>query len=767
MAPNLSSSSNLRLLFSIPFLVFAFSCSQPVSGQTKYGDVALKVASILESEHYNREPFDDKMSAKVLDAYIEMLDFRRVYFTQQDIDAFNAKYRHTIDDNIKEEGIPAAGEIYGVYLERVRSRVEYAEKILNEEKFTFDSDRTVRITRKDAPWPGNSDEEQQIWRNLIEEELLRDLLSAEAAKKAAIELGEEPKERDNPRAKILKRYRDFLKGIVDNDTEDVATIFIKAVARAYDPHSEYYSRKQYENFKIGMNKKLQGIGAMLRLDEDEIPTVEGLVVGGPAAKQGDLKNQDKIVGVGQGEGEIVDVIGKKLSDTVDLIRGDIGSTVTLRVRPAKAADPSQTSLIKIVRDQVDLKDSLATADLIITQDPMGETQKVGWIRLSSFYSDMDGGDTSTTADVRRLLTRLRIEGMDGLVIDLRDNGGGSLEEAVNMTGLFINKGPVVQAQNWRGQRTQKVSKNANPAYDGPMIVLTNRASASASEIFAAALQDYNRALIIGEKSTFGKGTVQQLRPVYGSKFNLFNRGNAEQKGALKLTIQTFFRINGESTQLKGVIPDLQLPSIYDVEDFGEASLSNPLKVDPIRPANYNLFSHTPLPVEALRRSMEPRIASDKDFGYIIQDIAEEKQRLHENRISLNKEKRQTEVEKNKAEGEARKKERIARYKDIREEEKNLFSVFTITQDNFADRNLTLKSEITSEALSGMSRGEDSAEDDEDKLLEYPHLLDPYERETIRVMQDFIAIRETGKPVNISSVARARRAALEPIAAGAQ
>lgn len=705
------------------------------------------------------------MSAKVLDAYIEMLDYRRVYFTQQDIDEFNRKYRTTIDDQVKMEGIPAASEIYGVYLDRVRSRVEYAEKILADETFTFDSDRSVRITRKDAPWSKNETDEEQIWRNLIEEELLRDHLSAEAEKKAALEAGEEPKERKNPREKILKRYQDFLKGIVDNDTEDVATIFIKAISRAYDPHSEYYSRKQYENFKIGMNKKLRGIGAMLRLDEDEIPTVEGLVVGGPAAKQGDLKNQDKIIGVGQSDGEIVDVIGKKLSDTVDLIRGDIGSTVTLKVRPAKASDPSETAIIKIVRDQVDLKDSLATADLISTQDPDGNPQKIGWIRLSSFYSDMDGGDTSTTADVRRLLTRLRIEGMNGLVIDLRDNGGGSLEEAVNMTGLFINKGPVVQAQNWRGQRTQKVSKNANPAYDGPMIVLTNRASASASEIFAAALQDYNRALIIGEKSTFGKGTVQQLRPVYGSKFNLFNRGDAEQKGALKLTIQTFFRINGESTQLKGVIPDLQLPSIYDVEDFGEASLTNPLKVKPIRPANYNLFSEAPLPIDALRRSMEPRIASDKDFGYIISDIAEEKQRLAENKISLNKEIRQREVEQNKLEAEERKKERIARYKRIRAEEKGLFKVYTITQDNFADRNLTLKSEISSEALSGMSRGEDIDEDDEDKLLEYPHLLDPYERETIRVMQDYIAIMETGKPVNILSVARARRAALAPITSG--
>ena len=744
-----------RLCLVLTVLVLGATLFQPASSQTKYGDVALRVASILEQEHYNRLPFNDEMSAKVLDTYLEMLDFRRVYFTEKDINSFNGKFRNNIDDQLQSKGIPAASEIYGIYLNRVRSRVEYIEKVLAEDSFSFDSDSSVRITRKEAPWPKSEEYQKTLWRNLIEEELLRDQLSAEAAAKTAEEKGQKPEARKDPKEKILRRYKDFLKDLVQNETEDVATLFIKSIARAYDPHSEYYSRKQYENFKIGMNKKLRGIGAMLSLDDDEIPTVEGLVVGGPAAKQGDLRNQDKIVGVGQGEGEIEDVIGKKLSDTVDLIRGDIGTTVTLRVRPASASDPSETKIIKIVRDQVDLKDSLATADLIITKDPKGKSQKIGWLRLPSFYSDMDGGDTSTTADVRRLLTRLRIEGMNGLVVDLRDNGGGSLEEAVNMTGLFIKKGPVVQAQNWRGQRSQKNSRNPNPVYSGPMIVLTNRASASASEIFAAALQDYNRAVIIGEKSTFGKGTVQQLRPVYGNNFNLFNRNNNEQKGALKLTIQTFFRINGDSTQLKGVIPDLQLPSIYDVEDFGEASLTNPLKANPIPKASYSLFSEHALPVAPLKTSMETRLASDQDFSYIIEDIAEEKQRLKENRISLNKQVRQSEVEKNKQENEVRKQERIARYKQMREAEKGLFSVFTITQDNFADRKLTLKSEISSEALSGMSRSKED-EDEESKLLEYPHLLDPYERETIRVMQDYIAIRETGRPVSMSStVAKAR------------
>ncbi len=753
-----------RLALVSPLVVSLCSCSFPASAQTKYGDIAYRVASILESEHYTRATFDDKMSSKVLDAYLELLDFRRVYFTQQDIDEFDRKFRTTIDDDLKRQGIPAASEIYGVYIDRVRERVEFAEEVLREEKFTFDSNRTVRITRQDAPWPKNDEEEYQLWRNLIEAELLREELVSKAMDKDGIEgLGIE---RQEPEEKLITRYRDFLKEVLDNDTEDVATLFIKAIARAYDPHSEYYSRKQYDNFKIGMNKSLKGIGAMLTLDEDKIPTVEGIVTGGPAAKQGELGFQDKILGVGQGDGEIVDVIGKKLSDTVDLIRGEIGTTVTLKVLPAKASDPSEAKLIRIPRDKVDLKDSLAMADLITTKDPEGNIQKIGWIRLSSFYSDMEGGETSTTADVRRLLTRLRIEGIEGLVIDLRDNGGGSLEEAVNMTGLFIPKGPVVQAQNWRGLRSQKVSRNTKPAYNGPLVVLTNRASASASEIFAAALQDYNRAIVIGEKSTFGKGTVQQLRPVFGGRFNLFNR-DSEEKGALKLTIQTFFRINGDSTQLKGVVPDLQLPSIYDADDFGESSLSNPLRVDPIPRASYNLFSESGLPVEELRRSMEPRVASNPDFRYIMEDIAEEKKRLERNQVSLNKQVREAERARNKALSEARKAEQIARFARMREEEKDLFRVFTITQDNFADAELVLKSKITDEELSGMSRGDDEDVDSEEKALEYPHLLDPYERETIRVMQDFIAINDTGQPVNISGTEPSRRDSLAPISAGSR
>lgn len=738
-------------------LLAAITCLAPdvSQSQTQHGDIALRVVNMLEEEHYLREPFNDKMSKRTLDAYLEMLDYSRIYFTKEDVDKFYAEHGEYIDDHVRKEGIPAAYDIYGIYKERVRNRVEMAKTLAKEGKFTYDSDRTIEISRKSEEWATAGEAHDQLWRNLIEGDLIREKLitaAAEKAKKEKLEKGEElkPNEevRDTPYEKITKRYDRILESVIDNDTEDVATFFIKAISRAYDPHSEYFSQQQYDNFRIGMNKSLIGIGAMLQLDEDGSASIEGLVVGGPAFKSGQLTVKDKVIGVAQGEdGEMVDAIPLKLSDIVDLIRGEKGTTVRLKVRPMES--PDDIKLVDIVRDKVDLKDSLATADLIITKDPTGKDQKLGWIQLQSFYSDMDGGDTSTTSDVRRLITRLQEDGIDGLVVDLRNNGGGSLEEAINMTGLFIRRGPVVQARDWRGQRTQKDSRSRDAYYDGPLVVLTNRASASASEIFAAALQDYNRAVIVGEKSTFGKGTVQQLRPVMSNRLILpFNR-EASQKGALKLTIQTFFRIDGDSTQLKGVIPDIRLPSVLDVAEIGEEALSNPLDVEPIPPAAYAPYFEQPLPEEVLQKSSEARVASGQAFEYILQDVQSEQERREKNEISLNLEKRIKESEDREKEREARKAERIERFAKIREEEKDLFTVYTFTQSNVTEEELTLKSDLSEEELSGMSRGKTDEENEEDKALEYPHNFDPYERETIRIIQDLIAISRTGSPVNFS------------------
>ncbi|MEC5128504.1 carboxy terminal-processing peptidase [Verrucomicrobiales bacterium BCK34] len=770
------SKSSLALFLAV---VTLFSTGQKSYSETQYGDLARRVTGMLEEEHFLRQPFNDKMSARVLESYLEILDYSRIYFTKEDVDGFRRDYELLIDDYVRNESIPAAYEIYAVYEKRLQDRVELAKSLAKPDTFTYDSDRFVEISRKESEWATAGEAHDQLWRNLIEGDLIREKLIADAvakeeAKKAkeAAEKGEtlpEKKKTDEDKKtiyeKVSDRYDRILKRIGENETEDVATLFIKSIARAYDPHSEYFSQQQYDNFRIGMNKSLTGIGAMLQKDEEQGgATIEGLVVGGPAAKGGVLEVKDRVIGVAQGtDGEFVDVVEKKLSDIVDLIRGEIGTTVRLKVVPAVEA--TDIKFIDIVRETIDLKDSLATADLIITKDPMGEEQKLGWITLPSFYADMDGGNTSTTTDVRRLLTRLAIEGMDGLVVDLRDNGGGSLEEAINMTGLFIRKGPVVQSIDWRGNREQKFSRNANAVYGGPMIVLINRASASASEIFAAALQDTGRAVIVGGQSSFGKGTVQQLRPVLTNRIILpFNRETTQQ-GALKLTIQTFYRINGHSTQRDGVVPEVQLPSLLDIAEIGEATLPNALEVDPIQPSRYDPFFEKPLPYDSLQRASNARVASRTGFGYILHDVETEKERIENNKISLNLEERKAEAAKAEEDREKRKQERIERFAEIREKEKGLFTIYKLTQDNVLEEGLTLRDELSQEELSGMSRGANEEEEPEDKLLEYPHKFDPYERETIQIMQDLIAIRKTGNPVNISEAKPEKRDKTIPLPVG--
>ncbi len=754
--------------------------SARAQNETQYGDLALRVVGMLEEEHFLREPFNDKMSQRTLESYLEVLDYSRIYFTKEDVDGFKAKFELFIDDQVRNGGIPAAFEIFSVYEERVRSRVELAKKLAVEGTFTYDSDRTIEISRKDSEWAEAGSEHDQLWSDLIEGDLIREKLIAEAIEKKKVadaekrkKAGEEPKKevedaesKKKIYEKVSDRYDRILKRVKENNTEDVAAIFIKSIAMAYDPHSEYFSQQQYDNFRIGMNKSLTGIGAMLQKDEDQGgATIEGLVVGGPAFKVGKLTVKDRVIGVAQGpDGEFVDVVEMKLSDIVDLIRGEIGSMVRLKIIPVGKID--EIEFVDIVRDKIDLKDSLATADLILTKDPFGNEEKIGWITLPSFYADMDGGQTSTTTDVRRLLTRLSIEGINGLVVDLRDNGGGSLEEAINMTGLFIRKGPVVQSIDWKNNRDQKFSRNGEAVYSGPMIVLINRASASASEIFAAALQDYGRAVIVGDESTFGKGTVQQLRPVLGKKLILPFSGGSSQEGALKLTIQTFYRINGHSTQRHGVVPEVHLPSMLDIADIGEASLPNALVVDPIEPSKYLPFFETPISFEPLQQASAARVASGSDFEYILKDIAEEKERIEENTVSLNLQKRKEETTKAELDRENRKKDRIAQFAEIREAEKDLFTIYKLTQDNVLDEKLTLRDNLSEEQLSGMARGDDEDSDPDDKLLEYPHKFDPYERETVRILQDLIAIGKTGKPVNISEVAREVREKTVPIEARA-
>lgn len=727
----------------LPILLFT-SAVGPVTtarSETNFGDVAMSVALLLRNRHYTRTPFDDKISQRMLDNYLEFLDYNRVYFTQEDIDEFTKNYAQSLDDIIFDEvDIEPARVMHARRLKRVEDRVAKIKQELNNGAFTFETDREVLQSRKDASWPEDEAAADRLWHDILEAELLQEQLRLEAPEEEAAldENGEEEDEEGTPRERILQRYERFLESLRQDSDEDIANLFLTAMATAYDPHSEYFSQSELDSFQANMKKRLQGIGALLSM-VDGLAEIKGIVVGGPADKAGNLQVGDKILAVAEGKegGEWIDITYMKLQKVVDMIRGEEGTTVRLKIIPADAKDPSQTREIRIVREEVQLKDKLATAELIETRDEHGEDRRIGWIYLPSFYADMEGGSTSMTADVLRLLTRLQQEKIDGLIVDVRGNGGGSLEEAIKMTGLFINRGPVVQSKDYKAQVDPRFSRRREPVYDGPLMVLTDRISASASEILAAALQDYNRAIIVGGR-TFGKGTVQTILPVARELAFFADKSRA---GALKVTIQKFYRISGGSTQEHGVIPDIPLPSIYDVLEKGEASLKFPMKYDEIDKLAYKPMNDPmAFPIAELKMRSAQRLSEDKDYQYLLDDMARLKEQLDENTISLNIDERRRENAESRQREDAREEERRSRYATMAKELDETTKVYKLTLDNVDQPGLTLASDFTDEENTGFRIAEnDLAEDDGP---EYPMGLDPFKHETLRAMSDFLALRAT-------------------------
>ena len=487
-----------------------------------------------------------------------------------------------------------------------------------------------------------------------------------------------------------------------------------------------------------MQNKLVGIGALLQMD-DGAAKIQGLVVGGPADRGGELQIGDRIVGVSQGaDKEMVDILYMKLNRVVDMIRGEKNTTVILKVVPADASDDSETKSISIVRDEVKLKDKAANAELIQIKDENGENIKIGWINLYAFYADMQRGTVSCSFDVKRLLERLKKEKIESLVIDLRGNGGGSLEEAIRLTGLFIDGGPVVQAKNAKGRISNKKSKVPNAVYDGPLVVLTDRSSASASEIFAAALQDYGRAIVVGDKSTFGKGTVQTVMPVKNYMPAIFPKDTKDRAGAIKVTIQKFYRIAGGSTQLKGVVPDIILPSYRDALETGEESLPNALEHDSIDKMNYDSLNLQETRQQLLKLS-EQRVKTDKEFSYIIEDNQRYKEINDRNEVSLNIEKR---LEENKKEKERRKNRNTNRkklFEEIENNEKGKFKVTRLTLDNVNKNEIKSSDNFKRPEDQSMKRAKNKEEELEEETPDFPHFLSPTKREALNIAKDLIRV----------------------------
>ena len=693
---------------------------------TDMAPIAVTVAKMLEQGHYlhplslsdknpprlDSEP-PQSMSDRVLKNYFQMLDYSHLYFTKGDIDEFKSRFSPTIASDIVHGDLTAPREIFTRFRQRVNDRVA-KNKVIAAAPHDFSSAKTVEIDRKKAPWPVDLQDADRLWSDRIEAELLQESLNDHPL---------------NPPAKVVtKRYDQFLKSINEQSDEDVIKTFLVALAQSYDPHSEYMSPSDMENFSIQMKLSLVGIGAVLRSDDGYAKIVE-IVPGGPADKDTRLKPNDRIAAVAQGSQPFEDVVDMKLDKVVEKIRGGKGTQVRLQVIPADATDPSKKKIIEITREEVKLKESEAKGEVIETKGENGVSMKFGWLTVPSFYQNMDRkqGDEekSTTKDVKRILARMKKEGIEGLVIDLRRDGGGSLEEAINLTGLFVGSGPVVQAKDANGKVSVARDNEGEPFYAGPVVVLVNRLSASASEIFAAALQDYGRAVIVGDQRSFGKGTVQTLLDV--GKFMPVFHSQGTNAGSLKLTIQKFYRVSGGSTQHRGVLSDIVLPSPTDTPEIGESALPNPLTYDEVDPQIVNKFTFTPPLIDQLRQHSQERVAKDPEFGYIIDDMKRFKERLAINQLSLNEKLRKEE----KAEDEKRKKERDA------ERKKNPFPeplAYEVTLDTVDKPELP---KVTKKKKPSPEKVAKAKDDDDDDAAEgkVPDAPDPIRHEAINILKD--------------------------------
>lgn len=650
------------------------------------GSVAYWTARLLERYHYRQQPFDDQVSEKFFDRYLDSLDPRRDHFLEADVAEFEP-YRDTLDDltlaRRERADTTPAYKIFGRFLERLEQRVAFAEELLKSEKFEFNTDERIRIDRREAPYPRDLKEAQELWRQRLRYEYLQEKLGRTASKTASsatakpdsptptepVVQAQKKSDAEEIVELLTRRYRRTLHLYREWDHDDVMQAYLTALANVYDPHSDYFNKSQADNFAIGMNLQLFGIGAELFSDEGYC-TIRRLTPNGPAEKSKLLKAKDRIVAVAQSNAPPVDVVDMSLNRVVQMIRGPKGAEVRLTIIPVD--NPSERRVISLIRDEIKLEDNEAKAKVIeLTEN--AKTLRLGIIDLPSFYASMDLGRPrpndvadsgrasqarSTSADVARLLTKLKREGIDGVILDLRRNGGGSLEEAIKLTGLFIKEGPVVQARGPDGSVMIHEDDDARVLYDGPLVVLTSRFSASASEILAGALQDYGRALIVGELSTHGKGTVQNLNPLHA--FVRSAPPNTDP-GQLKTTIRKFYRPSGASTQLKGILPDIVLPSIWNYsKDIGERALRNPLEWDAIPSAPYDKLDLVePYLPELMRRSNE-RVSKDQDFAYIREDIEVFRKSQADKTISLNEQERLREREEREAREKAREEERRTR-----------------------------------------------------------------------------------------------------------
>ncbi len=578
-----------------------------LSSEAQHETASKRVTSRFTRSHYKHFSLNDQFSQAIFERYIEMLDYNRNIFTQADIAILN-KWSTLIDDQLKSGDNQIAFDVYNLSMKRRYERFQYALRLLDKE-MTFDTDEFIELDRSEAAWPKDTAELDELWRKRVKYDALNLKLTG--------------KEWDEIKEMLGKRYNNALKRLSQTHSEDVFQLYMNAFAREVDPHTSYLSPRSADQFQTEMNLSLEGIGAVLQMTDD-YTVIRSLVAGGPASSSKQLAEGDRIIGVGQDGEAIVDVIGWRLDDVVQLIKGPKGTKVYLQILPeGKDAKPE---VITIVRDKIRLEDRAVKSEVIEK-----DGKKIGVLEVPSFYVGL-------AKDTDKLISELKEQGVDGIIVDLRNNGGGALTEATALSGLFITSGPVVQVRDSYGRVNVNSDTDGEISYDGPMTVLVNRYSASASEIFAAAMQDYGRALIVGENS-FGKGTVQQHRSL-NHIYDLFDK----ELGYVQYTIQKFYRIDGGSTQNRGVAPDIAFPTAVEPSETGESVEDNALPWDSIEPAKYQVLQRNPVQVEQLTAAHQARIAQDLEFGFIAEDIAKYKAEKDDNALSLNEKTRKAESE---------------------------------------------------------------------------------------------------------------------------
>jgi carboxyl-terminal processing protease len=705
----------------------ADSTSVTLQPTAEQGEAAIWAMRFLSRFHYKPMPLDDAMSEKIFDAYLDSLDGEHLFFTKADIDRFAAS-RDKLDDAIFERDLSAPFAIFNLYKQRVGERLSYSRELLAK-PIDFSVDETYNYDRAKAPWAADSSELDDLWRKRVKNDWLRLKLANKTEK--------------DIRETLDKRYSNYLDRVRQLNSEDVFQTFMNAYATSIEPHTNYLSPRASANFDIAMKLSLEGIGAVLQR-QDEYTAIREIIPGGPAAISGKLKPGDRVVGVGQGEsGPIVDVIGWRLDDVVDKIRGAKGTVVRIEILPEAAGLDGKHEIITLTRNKVKVEEQAAKKSILDVKHG-DTTRRVGVISLPTFYQDFDArrrGDAdyrSATRDVERLLGELRKEKVDGVVVDLRNNGGGSLDEATDLTGLFIDKGPVVQIRDASGRVEQKRDRRAGTAWDGPLVVLVNRASASASEIFAAAIQDYGRGVIIGEP-TFGKGTVQNLLSM-----DEMARNEKPTYGDLKMTVQQFFRIDGGSTQLRGVTPDISFPLTVASAEFGESSYDNALPWTSIPRADYKQVADLKPLIPMLLARHEARTAENAEWKNFSEDLQQARKLREEKSISLNETVRAKERDEQEAKRKAR--EALAAAAEKTENEKSA-SADASSAETSADGADKVAAETTEKPESileddGLQADERSIQSDLKREKESKMRRDFVLKEAAQILLDEIELRSS-------------------------